>query len=201
MPRGVHTSPSPSCVIRSSSCNSTQKIHRHRKHNMHHYSSSRVLECTMTMKTVVASVLLLATAAQGFSPSASSPATTALNHSINTRHRIEDQELGIWPQSSSDRSAYVPGHAVSGHEVRSAWTSYAPKHGSPDTIGTIGSVSRESSTLTRANGAVGAVSGEDIRESRTSYAPYNIHEGRVGSLGVIGYEGSSSGHGSNSRID
>ena len=153
----------------------------------------------MTMKTVVASVLLLATAAQGFSPSASSPATTALNHSINTRHRIEDQELGIWPQSSSDRSAYVPGHAVSGHEVRSAWTSYAPKHGSPDTIGTIGSVSRESSTLTRANGAVGAVSGEDIRESRTSYAPYNIHEGRVGSLGVIGYEDSSSGHGSNSR--
>lgn len=157
---------------------------------------------TMTMKTL-ASILLLATAAEAFSPSSTITTTstnTALNHSVNTRHRIEDQELGIWPTStSSDRSAYVPGHAVSGHEVRGAWTSYAPKHGSPDTVGTIGAVSRETSSLSRAsnnnNNIIGAVSGEDIREGRSSYAPYNIHEGRVGSLGVIGSDGSSSGSG------
>ncbi len=42
----------------------------------------------------------------------------ALNRIVNTRHRIEDQELGIWPQSSSsDRtSAYVPGQAISGQK-------------------------------------------------------------------------------------
>lgn len=154
------------------------------------------------MKTL-ASILLLASAAEAFSPSSTTTTTsititssTSLNHSVNTRHRIEDQELGIWPQTSTDRSSanYVPGQAVSGHDVRGKWTSYAPKHGSPDTIGAIGAVSRETLSLNSANyGAVKAVSGEDIRESRTSYAPYNVHEGRVGSLGVVGSDGSSSG--------
>ena len=109
----------------------------------------------------VASILLLATSsAEAFAPSPP-PATTitittitttttttttsptaldmAAGH-VNTRHRIEGQELGIWPQSCRDPAtgSYVPCDAVSGHEVRARWTTYAPPHGSPPSYGAIG---------------------------------------------------------------
>ena len=85
--------------------------------------------------------LLMVSTAAAFAPSVISNAkssTTALNH-VNTRKRIEKQELGIWPTSCRDKSgAFVPCDAVSGEEVRQSWNSYAPEHGSPTSYGAIG---------------------------------------------------------------
>ena len=104
------------------------------------------------MKTV-ASILLLATSsAEAFAPppppanpaaaTATATSSTALDLAghVNTRHRIEGQELGIWPQSCRDPATgnHVPCDAVSGHEVRSRWETYAPPHGSPPSYGAIG---------------------------------------------------------------
>mmetsp|Transcript_15120 Transcript_15120/g.24588 ORF Transcript_15120/g.24588 Transcript_15120/m.24588 type:complete len:237 (+) Transcript_15120:27-737(+) len=94
---------------------------------------------TMTMRNL-ATILLVASTTDAFAPPTTSTttSTTALNH-INTRHRIEDQELGIWPTSCRDKSgAYVPCDAMNGHERRATWETYAPEHGTPTNVGAIG---------------------------------------------------------------
>jgi len=91
------------------------------------------------MKTL-ATVLLIASTTDAFAPptSTSKTSSTALNH-IDTRHRLSEQELGIWPTSCRDKSgAYVPCDAISGHERRAMWESYAPVHGTPTQTGAIG---------------------------------------------------------------
>lgn len=89
----------------------------------------------------LASIVLLAGASttEAFAPpTTSTRATTALNH-IDTRKRGIDQELGIWEQTCrDDRGNYVPCQAISGHERRAMWESYAPVHGSPTYYGAIG---------------------------------------------------------------
>lgn len=50
-----------------------------------------------------------------------------------------EQEMGIWPTSCRDeRGNYVPCVAISGHERRASWESYAPVHGLPTQTGAIG---------------------------------------------------------------
>jgi len=91
------------------------------------------------MKTI-ATILLAVSTTDAFAPptSPSTTTSTALNH-IDTRKRIEGQELGIWPTSCRDKSGtYVPCDAISGEEVRESWASYAPEHGSPSNYGAIG---------------------------------------------------------------
>ena len=98
-------------------------------------------------------IILLVSVAEAFSPPATSTTssmvmdmmaagTTAAGHSVNTRHRIENQEVGIWPQSCRDSTTtgmlYYPCNAVSGHKRRATFTSYAPPHGSPPTYGAVG---------------------------------------------------------------
>eukprot|EP00578_Thalassiosira_sp_NH16_P014223 CAMPEP_0181111000 /NCGR_PEP_ID=MMETSP1071-20121207/19025_1 /TAXON_ID=35127 /ORGANISM="Thalassiosira sp., Strain NH16" /LENGTH=137 /DNA_ID=CAMNT_0023194831 /DNA_START=121 /DNA_END=531 /DNA_ORIENTATION=+ len=99
----------------------------------------------MTMRTF--SILLLASTAEAFTaPTASTSSTTtprtrsstALNH-IDTRKQLIDQELGIWPQSCQDRTGnYVPCDALSGHDRRASWETYAPAHGAPTSYGAVG---------------------------------------------------------------
>lgn len=92
----------------------------------------------MMMKSLAA-ILLVASTADAFSPpTASSRTSTALNH-IDTRQRVAEQELGVWPQSCRNKSgAYVPCDAISGHERRAMWETYAPVHGTPTQTGAIG---------------------------------------------------------------
>jgi hypothetical protein len=105
------------------------------------------------MKTVASILLLASTSCEAFAPSSasttiispsysstSSTAGTALDAHVNTRRRIESQELGIWPQSCRDPSTgnYVPCDSICGHDVRNSWTTYAPPHGSPPTYGAVG---------------------------------------------------------------
>eukprot|EP00584_Thalassiosira_punctigera_P024637 CAMPEP_0172552480 /NCGR_PEP_ID=MMETSP1067-20121228/45307_1 /TAXON_ID=265564 ORGANISM="Thalassiosira punctigera, Strain Tpunct2005C2" /NCGR_SAMPLE_ID=MMETSP1067 /ASSEMBLY_ACC=CAM_ASM_000444 /LENGTH=146 /DNA_ID=CAMNT_0013340471 /DNA_START=54 /DNA_END=491 /DNA_ORIENTATION=+ len=95
------------------------------------------------MRTTVAAILLAAATitTEAFAPptNPSTSTSTALNH-VDTRHRVTDQELGIWPQSCRDEytGQYVPCQAVSGHERRAMWETYAPPHGSPARYGYIG---------------------------------------------------------------
>ncbi len=78
----------------------------------------------MKLTTIVA-LLPLASAFTTSGPAATS-STTAL-HSIDTRHRLSDQELGIWTQHCVDDAGnYAPCDAICGHDVRASWESYAP---------------------------------------------------------------------------
>lgn len=95
-------------------------------------------------------LIILVSVAESFSPSATTSSTAtsasstvlALATSINTRHRIENQELGIYEQQTTCRDTttgkYYPCNAISGHERRASFTSYAPPHGSPPTYGAVG---------------------------------------------------------------
>ena len=91
------------------------------------------------MRAAIVSTLLLASATDAFAPTpATKASSTALNH-IDTRHNIPGQELGIWPQSCQDKHGnYVPCDAISGHERRASWQTYAPPHGTPTQVGAIG---------------------------------------------------------------
>lgn len=47
--------------------------------------------------------------------------------------------MGIWPTSCRNKQGnYVPCDALSGHDVRATWESYAPEHGSATSYGAIG---------------------------------------------------------------
>ena len=102
-----------------------------------------------TMMKSLSFLFILVSVAEAFSPPTSTTTATsssstvlALATSINTRHRIENQELGIYEQQTTCRDAstgtYYPCNAISGHERRASFTSYAPPHGSPPTYGFIG---------------------------------------------------------------
>jgi len=105
---------------------------------------------TMMMMKSLSILIILVSVAESFSPSAttsstatSAPSTVvlALATSINTRHRIENQELGIYEQTScrdATTGKHHPRDAVSGHERRASFASYAPPHGSPPTYGAVG---------------------------------------------------------------
>lgn len=93
------------------------------------------------------SILILVSVAEAFSPPTTTTSTAAsstvldLATSINTRHRIENQELGIYEQQTcrdATTGKYYPCNAISGHERRASFTSYAPEHGSPSTYGAVG---------------------------------------------------------------
>ena len=137
------------------------------------------------MKTV-ASILLLATSsAEAFAPSpppaitittTATTSPTALDMAaghVNTRHRIEGQELGIWPQSCRDPAtgSYLPCDAVSGHEVRARWATYAPPHGSPPSYGAIGCPGGGDWCYASGRGAAGALPpGADARKRAATVA-------------------------------
>lgn len=91
-----------------------------------------------------ASILLLAGVAsttEAFSPPAppkTHQSTTTLNH-IDTRHSQIPQEIGVWEQTCRDhRGNLAPCEALSGHERRAMWETYAPAHGEPSSFGAIG---------------------------------------------------------------
>ena len=94
-------------------------------------------------------LITLVSVAESFSPSATTATSAsstvvlaALATSINTRHRIENQELGIYERQTTCRDTttgkYYPCDAISGHERRASFASYAPPHGSPPTYGAVG---------------------------------------------------------------
>mmetsp|Transcript_16213 Transcript_16213/g.35042 ORF Transcript_16213/g.35042 Transcript_16213/m.35042 type:complete len:247 (-) Transcript_16213:113-853(-) len=176
---------------------------------------------TMTTMKTLASILLLASTTEAFTPpttttTITSPSTsTSLNH-INTRHRIEDQELGIWPQSCQDETGtYVPCDAISGHERRAMWESYAPTHGSPTSYGAVGCPGGGDWCYASSYGAAAAISGgadfkkraanvaaalaglgSGVGGARVDGLAASIDKGGVGSSGAVAASGSSGSDGS-----
>lgn len=56
--------------------------------------------------------------------------------SVDTHHRLAEQELGVWQTVSRDSPA--SNEVVNGEEKRASWTSYAPEHGTPMSYGAVG---------------------------------------------------------------
>ena len=93
----------------------------------------------LTAVTITALCLPLASAFNVGGPTARF--TTSLN-SIDTRHRLAAQEVGIWTQHCVDDAAgnYAPCDAVSGHDRRASWESYAPMTSDGNTVRYTGSI-------------------------------------------------------------
>lgn len=66
--------------------------------------------------------------------------TTSLNV-IDTRHRLADQEMGVWTQHCVDDAGnYAPCDSVCGHDRRSSWESYAPMTSDGNTVRYTGAI-------------------------------------------------------------
>lgn len=92
----------------------------------------------MKLTTIVA-LLPLASAFNSSGPAARSSATAL--HSIDTRHRLSDQEMGIWTQHCVDDAGnYAPCDAICGHDVRASWESYAPMTSDGNTVRYTGAI-------------------------------------------------------------
>ena len=77
----------------------------------------------MLKLTTIVALLPLASAFTASGPAGRS--ATSLS-SIDTRHRLSDQEMGIWTQHCVDDCGnYAPCDAICGHDRRSSWESYA----------------------------------------------------------------------------
>ncbi len=92
----------------------------------------------MKLTTIVA-LIPLASAFTTCGPTARL-STTAV-YSIDTRHRLADQEIGVWTQHCVDDAGnYAPCDAVSGHERRASWESYAPMTSDGNTVRYTGAI-------------------------------------------------------------
>lgn len=99
----------------------------------------KIFKNIMMKLTTIVALLPLASAFTNSGPAARS-STTALQ-SIDTRHRLSDQEVGIWTQHCVDDAGnYAPCDAICGHDVRASWESYAPMTADGNTVRYTGAI-------------------------------------------------------------
>lgn len=108
--------------------------------NQFKFASHTFKNITMKLTTIVALLPLASAFTTTNGPAARS--TTALSStSIDTRHRLASQELGVWAQHCVDDAGnYAPCDAVCGHDRRASWESYAPMTSDGNTVRTTGAI-------------------------------------------------------------